>query len=210
MRSSIAVLLAFFFAGCGADDGRSGIPGVTTGGSDPEAAGPSEMAYTIGRFVEVDGTPFLRSGLGSERDGYSSSGRGEYGATTNVLFYDTEAREGRWLFPQAEQVVLESNELRDSSRVEAFLYVLLESDTNDDGRLGADDAQTLALSDPGGRRLVRLSERATRFRQSVRLADGAVLVLFDDADGVQAVEVGVDDLDIRARVTMPPPPQATS
>jgi hypothetical protein len=194
--------------GCATDSGgRPDVAGVGGVGSEAATASGVDVAAAIGGFSEVDGTPFLRANLGTDRGGgYSVSGRGEYVETTNVLFYDTRSREGRWLFPEADQVVLQSAELRDSTRVRAFLYVLLEADTNGDGDLDADDGRTVALSDPGGRRLVRLTERARRFRQSVRLGDGAELVLFDDADGVQAVEVGLDALDVRARTTMPAPP----
>lgn len=206
MRCLALSLLAL--VGCGTESGgRSDVAGVAAGGSEAATANGVDVAAAIGGFSEVDGTPFLRADLGTGRGGgYSVSGRGEYAETTNVLFYDTRSREGRWLFPEADQVVLQSAELRDSTRVRAFLYVLLEADTNGDGDLDADDDRTVALSDPGGRRLVRLTERARRFRQSVRLGDGAELVLFDDADGVQAVEVGLDALDVRARTTMPAPP----
>ena len=214
MRVCIAALLAGLtvLPGCTTDTG--GLPDVAsaiTGGAEPAAGSAAAASQAIGPFAEVGGTPFLRADLGTTPDGgYGASVRGEYAETTNVLFYDTEAREGHWLFPEADQVVLESTGLRDSTRVRAFLYVLLEADTNDDGRLGAGDAQTIAVSDPGGRRLVRLTERATRSRQSVRLGDGAELVLFDDGDGVQAVEVDLDALEVRARETMPAPPAAAS
>lgn len=209
MRCLLASLL--LLVGCTTDSG--GRPGVAspTAGTAPEPPSGYEVAAAVGGFAEVDGTPFLRADLGTGRDGsYSVSGRGEYRETTNVLFYDTEAREGRWLFPDAGHIVLQSVELRDSTRVRAFLYVLLETDTNDDGGLGPGDVQTIAVSDPGGRRLIRLTESARRFRQSVRLGDGAELVLFDDDEGVQAVEVGLDALDVRARLTMPAPPAAES
>lgn len=197
-------------AGCAADPGgRSDAARAAPGESGAAVASGSEVAAAVGGFSEVDGTPFLRADLGTDRDGgYGASIRGgEYTETTNVLFYDTEAREGRWLFPEAGQVVREVSEFRDSTRVRAFFYVVLEEDSDGDGRLGPGDVQTIALSDPGGRRLVRLTESARRFRQSVRLGDGAELFLFDDDEGVQAVEVDLDALDVRARVTMPAPPE---
>ena len=203
-------LLSFaVLAGCTTDTGgRPDVASAAAGGSEGATASPIEIAAAVGGFSEVDGTPFLRADFGTDRDGsYGASIRGgEYTETTNVLFYDTEAREGRWLFPEADQVVREVSEFRDSTRVRAFFYVVLEEDSDGDGEFGPGDLQTIALSDPGGRRLVRLTEGARRFRQSVRLSDGAELFLFDDDEGVQGVEVDLDALDIRARTTMPAPP----
>ena len=76
--------------------------------------------------------------------------------------------------------------------------------TSLDGR----DARTIAVSDPEGRRLVRLAEGVTDYRQRLRLDDDSVLLLFNAADRVEGVEVNLDDLSVEARVTMPPPPRA--
>ena len=191
MRSVLAASVLLALAGCAADAASE---------SDPESV--------VGAFEQVDGSDVLRAELRTEGSGdYTASVRGGRATvSTNVLFYDVSSREGRWLFPDSERTILQTTELRDSTRVRAFLYVVTDEDSDGDGYLGNGDVQTIAVSDPEGRRLVRLAEGATRVRQSVRLDDDTVLVLFDAGGAVRAVEVNLDALEIEARVTMPEPP----
>ena len=173
-----------------------------------DAASEADDDTVVGPFEQVDGADVLRAELRAEGTGdYAVSVRGgQYARTTNVLFYDVPTRDGRWLFPDSERTVLQTIELRDSSRVRAFLYVVAEEDSDGDDQFGAEDVQTIAVSDPAGRRLVRLAEGVTRFRQSVRLDDDTVLLLFDEGGAVRGVEVGLDALEVEAQVTMPSPP----
>lgn len=192
MRLPPLALAALLASGCAAD-----------------AADEVGEASTVGPFEPVRGTSTLRAELvtGRSGDGYASSSRGGYGGVTNVLFYDVEAREGRWLFPDSERTVLESRALGDSARVRAFLYVVAEEDSDGDGAYGAGDVQAIAVSDAAGTRLVRLAEGVTRFRQSLVLDDDTVLVLYDEGGAVRALEVGLEGLDVEARASMPPAPR---
>ena len=172
----------------------------------------AESDLTIGPFERVQGHRHLRAHLRQDGEyGVSISGRGSRAARdANVIFYDIDGREGRWLFPDSDRVILSERDIGDSMRVRMVVYELVEEDTNGDGRFDRADARTIAVSDPEGRRLVRLAEGATRYRETIRLDDDSVLVLFDSAGTVQTVEVGIDDLRVEAEVTMPPPPRASS
>ncbi|MEM1115995.1 MAG: hypothetical protein AAF845_10410 [Bacteroidota bacterium] len=196
MRAPLLALAPLLFGGCLAD-------------AAPEDDDDSQLL--VGTFEEVTGADHLRAPLTNGRaESITSSIRGGYdgyGETVNVLFYDVAARESRWLLPDTDRVILSTEAVRDSGRVRAFVYQIVEADTDGDGRLGADDARTIALSDPTGRRLVRVVEGAERLRQVRRLGDDTVLILYDAASTVGAVEVGLDSLEVEAEVTMPPPPR---
>ncbi|MEM0961048.1 MAG: hypothetical protein AAGK21_00745 [Bacteroidota bacterium] len=165
----------------------------------------------LGPFQQVDGTRHLRATLGgsgqsnsrtSISDGYSPG----YGV--NVLFYDLDGREGRWLFDGAPRAILSDDPVRDSLAVQAFLFEVVEEDTNSDDELTPADARTLFIADPEGRRVVPLAEGVEGLRQQVRLDEGRVLVLFDANDAVEGVEVELETLKAEPRIAMPPAPSA--
>ena len=193
MRPFLALLVALLVAGCSA-----------------EAAGPEPSDLQIGPFSEVAGTPFLRAELAparaSGRESYSSGG----GHPVDVLTYDSGAREGRWLFGGTGQIVLREHAVADSGRVRAFVYVLVAEDTDGDGRLDGDDAQSVVVSDPGGRRTLAVAPQVDRVREPIRLADGALLLLYDVAGSVRGMEIDPSALRVSARVSMPPPPGTPS
>ena len=192
MRASLLLALVLL-AGCAAD-----------------AAGEAESDLTLGAFERVTGRRHLRARLAPSSAEYGSSVRGGRGPgrAVNVLFYDLDGREGRWLFEDADRSILSERDVGDSTRVRMVVYELAEEDTNGDGRLDHEDARTIAVSDPEGRRLVRLAEGARQYRETIRLDDDTALVLFDAAGTVRAIEVGLDDLRVEADVTTPPAPGA--
>lgn len=192
MRFILLAVALTLLAGCAAD-----------------AAEESESEYTVGAFERVEGANHLRADLGRPGrydSGITSRSGGEWSPSVNVLFYDLGAREGRWLFSTSEQVILQEEAVRDSARVRAFVFVIVEEDTNADGRLDGEDARSIVVSDPTGQRRTRVAEGVRSYRQAVRLDDDRVLLLFDAGGSVRGVEVGVDDVAVQTRITMPAPP----
>lgn len=161
-------------------------------------------------FEEVEGNRHLRGTLVRIYGDDYSSRRGSEGSPVNVLFYDLDEREGRWLFSGSAQIVLRDEAVGDSAHVRAFVYELVESDTDGDGRLGAEDARTIAVSDPTGRRLVRVIDGADRLRQLRRLDEDTVLLLYEGGGQIGAVEVNLADLRVEAKIALPPIPEAGS
>ncbi len=198
----IVLFLPLFVAGCAVNAANEG--------DEPKAV--------VGSFEQIDGTQSLRAhlqpvperGVRGSLEEYSSSGPSWSPGATNVLFYDLEAREGAWLFPEGERQIVGEEVLRDSARVRAFLYVIAEEDTNGDDVFDGADSLTIAVSDPEGRRLVRLVEGVTRHRQTIRVDDDTALVLFDAGGDVGALEVDLDSLEAGPQVAMPAPPRAES
>lgn len=118
---------------------------------------------TLGTFLEVRGTPFLRAPLtfGDQyRYAKFSSAGGAY-SIRNYLFVNLETTEGTWLFPTDKQLIADSDELcevvqKDGSsppelRPLAFSYQIIDRDTNGDSQLTPDDKVSLAYTRPDGR-----------------------------------------------------------
>jgi hypothetical protein len=193
MRIVLCLSALLVLAGCAAD-----------------AAEEAETALRVGPFERVEGARHLRAHLSRQGGGYGASvrGSGQPDQPVNVLFYDIDGREGRWLFEDSERAILSERDIGDSARVRMVVYEVAEEDTNGDDRFDHGDARTIAVSDPQGRRLVRLAEGVTQYRETIRLDDDTVLVLFDSAGTVRTIEVGLDDLGVEAEVTLPRPPGA--
>ena len=212
MRALALPALGLLIAGCAAD-------------AAPEEDGP---ALEVEAFQEVEGSRHLRARLrleperGRIRDAIGSgSDYGDYpGSAVNVLFYDLDGRQGRWLFEDNRQRVRRDLAVRDSGRVadpqssdprepgpvRAFLYEMIETDSDGDGELGDDDLRTVALSDPSGRRLSRVATGVDFFRSVRRIDDDTVVVFVQAGGRLAGVEVNVNSLEVEREVRIPPVP----
>ena len=197
----LTLLLLVLMVGCAADSPAGDA-------ADSPASSPPD-GLIIGTFEEVAGAGHLRAELRpSPQRGYSSRGETYGGPVRNVLFYDIAEREGRWLFSDSRRAILSQQTVGDSGRVRAFVYVVAEADTDGDDRIDGEDRRSLAVSDPGGRRIVRVAEGVERLRRIERIDDNTVLLLYDGDSGLGGVEVGIDALRVEARAGIPPVPPA--
>lgn len=131
----------------------------------PVNAKPEEKPEppTLGTFLEVRGTPFLRAPLtfGDQYRYVKFSSSGGSHSICNYLFVNLETTEGLWLFPTDKQLIADADELCEvvqkdsSSRPElqplAFSYQIIDRDTNGDGQLTPDDKVSLGYTRLDGR-----------------------------------------------------------
>jgi len=138
----------------------------------------------LGAFQTVSGTPFMRAALtfGDEyaRSSFSSSA-GSY-STRNYLFLNPETLEGRWLFPDNKQLIVDSDELRENLqpkdsdtpkfRTTAFFYKMIDTDTNGDKQLTPEDKLSIAYSRPDGREYTTVLKGVDRILGSASIDNG--------------------------------------
>jgi hypothetical protein len=151
---------------------------------------------SLGTLHEVDGTTFLRAPLtfGKRYGGKALSGSMKPYSTRNYLFLDSETLAVRWLFPADTQLIVDSDELRESialeggstkpaRRTNAFSYQVVDTDSDGDGRLTPEDLLTLGYSRPDGSEYTVAIEGISRVMGSTTNALGSKHVVLYEADG---------------------------
>jgi hypothetical protein len=143
--------------------------------------------FSLERPDVIAGTSYVRVPL---RRGQTYGGGSYYSKRTdqivNYVFLNTSTNESRWLFERAGQLILESQvlfsklksapeELRQSVGI---IYVVVDRDSNGDGRLTERDAQSLATSDVDGTNYRKLIEGIDQLYSVQQIADDKVLVLY--------------------------------
>ncbi len=180
-------------------------------GCSADAAPEDAPDLRLSAFEDVDGVRHLRAPLRAKgaRSGieeYVSRGASYGSLPVNILFYDIDGRVGRWLFEDNRRWIVRDHEIRDSATVRAFLYEMIETDTDGNGSLGTEDARTLALSDPTGRRVARIAAEVDQFRSLRRLDGDTVLLFYEVGGAVAGIEVNIESLEVEHVVRIPPVP----
>jgi hypothetical protein len=132
--------------------------------------------------------------------------------TENYAFYDVDTATLRWLLPQGRRLIRNVEEIADSQEecpagataapILALLYVIVESDSSGDDRLGADDAADVVISDPVGARVTRIATPVDEVIGS-HVKDARTLLVFYRAKGVERMaEVNLAYLEIREDVPL--------
>jgi hypothetical protein len=144
--------------------------------------------FSLGRPDIVTGTSYIRVPL---RRGQSFGGGSFYYSKNteqivNYVFLNTSTSESRWLFEHAGQLVLESHFLysklrsavEESRQSVGILYVVVDKDSNGDGRLSEKDAATVMASAVDGTDARKLIEGIEQLYAVQQIADDKVLVLY--------------------------------
>ena len=165
---------------------------------------------SLGDFHAVEGTTVLRASLNLRPDsaaGYSSKGTSP---KKNYLYFDTLSHASYWLMPGNRGVILGTTELSSPSTeqperatLQAIVYELVDADTNGDGKLTGDDLVTIGVSDPVGRRFVRLLSKVEHFN-SAHLGKGTLVVLYASSGKLRAAEVDLNSHKIVRESTLQP------
>lgn len=160
--------------------------------------------FAMGRFEEVEGAGVLRAPLTSSQDtAYgAASSYGSTSATRNYLFYDPRARAGRWLNARNDWLFVSSAALREPGKhdgvapVRAFLYEVVDADTDGNGKLTGEDRSSLALSDPTGTNCKIVKRGIDDLLDSTVLSPTSAAVFYMVDREMRAMEVSLSTLDV--------------
>jgi hypothetical protein len=145
-------------------------------------------------FQPVGGTGFLRASLVATR----SQSAGLFSSMTltsavqNYAFYNLATGATHWLLPDQPRVIMLTTQIPEDKRGEedepvvAFLYHIVEQDSNGDGRLSDADAKLIAISDPSGSRLTTIAT-VVQGTHGFHFEDPARLVMFYTTKGSRRV-----------------------
>ena len=152
----------------------------------------------LGAFEGIAGTDVLWAPLQLQQVYGFSSGSKEAMSVQNYLFYNSADGTSRWLVPGNKGLFLSARELpereytKPEKAVVAVVYELVEADTTGDGKLTANDAKTVALSDPIGSRFTRVLTMVEEINWTTLTKNGRVLVLYTAASVLKAAEIDVE------------------
>lgn len=179
---------------------RSGMGTRHSDGGAPAALGERQaILLELGTFSPIPGSPVLKAPLEENRThspGYSSSG-GD--ATRNILFFDPATRSATWLRPTANNLILntialpEKEDARKAPNTVVFVYVIVDRDSNGDGRLTEADTKQIAISAPNGTGFRVLVSQADRLQGATLLPSGRLLILTTLGKTLTASELEAKD-----------------
>lgn len=159
----------------------------------------SRPALEIRQFTKVEGHDVLRAAMTSREpmsDRYYSK---EATNTRDVLFYDMAKGTYHRLLGRDDRLIVQMQDLtrpideaaaseRASStflrgRAAAFLALLVDTDSNGDGRLSARDLKSVVLAGPDGRRLTTIARDVDELNGHTLGADGVITLMITDKSG---------------------------
>jgi hypothetical protein len=171
------------------------------------ADSPGGEQLGFGSLEPLEGTRFVVLPLGSRRGDSSSFSGEDAGRVRNLLFYDTQTGETRWLRSGHSGVVVEHQELRergaDKGPVRWLRYEIADRDTDGDGEVSAEDGLQVAISGPGGDDLSVLLRDVRTVRGYAFTPRGTLLVFHRKEKGEMVAEI---DLAARKVVRSAPLP----
>lgn len=162
-----------------------------------------------GELREIAGTPYLMLPLYShqsyDRASYSKSTE----STRNLLFFESNTGEKRWLFDRNDYLIINDRALAEPSSdrqpapVVAILYSLVKEDSDDNQRLDDRDRLTLALSQPNGLRYREILTDVERIL-GYRLSDGETLIIFyQSQENAYAAQISLNDFTAIEKTELP-------
>jgi hypothetical protein len=165
----------------------------------------AEKVLRLGYFYRVEGTPYVRAELASDREPSPLESSGGWRQVRNHLFYNMETRQSHWLFPTHGQVVADTREIVEnmsvppSGSVRALVYLVADNGTEKDPPRSPKEPSALAVSDPTGIRYVVLAQDVTHIISIELLNQDTAVIFYTSADTVHAIELSVPDLRIVGR-----------
>ena len=188
-----------------------------------DAGSPSEDIpkpdYTLDQWTAIQGTRFLNAplyeGVVPEQE-YSTLGSYSAHGTLNVLvnyaFVTRDVSEPvHWLLPHHNFLIRRRKAIfppqaegdKTSAVLEAFIYYVVENDTNGDERLNDSDEMTIAISTLGGQNYTRLFEHVTRVMNVEWREPGKLFVAYETKQGAAVAWVSTRDFTILAQQSVP-------
>jgi len=135
----------------------------------------------IGTFTPIAGSEILQAPLYLIQDYDYRAGSKESSSIQNYIFFDPNQKRSYWLRPKSEglflsaialvqnsnpidnNLILNANNEEKPVPVVAFLYVLVDKDTNNDKRINDRDQKQIAISNAAGTSFKVLIDQVERF-----------------------------------------------
>lgn len=149
---------------------------------------------SLGDFELVEGTPILRAPLYLHQEYAFSSGSKAASSTQNYLYFDSLSRAPYWLMPGNRGLILETKEFpsheygEKAEPTRVVMYLSVDSDSNGDGKLTSNDAKSIAISDPTGKRFASLLGNVEQ-ANGAQLLNDSLLIFYTSEGSLRVAEI---------------------
>lgn len=126
----------------------------------------------------------------------------------NYYYYNTKTAEGNWLFDNNNFLITDRQTLREGiyrhsegGKVHAYIYTVVDKDTNNDGRLSDLDKRTLYVSDPAGKNVQKVVEGIeTILGSEIVISEGKLFLFAQESDGEFAYDISLDGYTVNSKL----------
>lgn len=179
--------------------------------TDPEDRSVKET-IRVGGLTRTGENNLYRYSLMREQvydAGYSS--KSTYNNVFNYGFLDIETGASHWLLDKNDGLITWNEAIRRTTGDEAeqittthaWLYLLVENDTNDDKRLSESDLKTLIIAPPDGTSPQVLLSNIQSVISNNTYDKGTQIIVYHDHAGVHAALISIDTLTLEKVVQIP-------
>lgn len=168
----------------------------------------------IGTFTPIAGSEILQAPLYLIQDYDYRAGSKESSSIQNYMFFDPNQKRSYWLRPKSEGLFLSTIALVQNSNpivndlilntsndekpvpVVAFLYVLVDKDTNNDKRINDRDQKQIAISNAAGTSFKVLVDQVDRFNGYSTIKNNRLSVLYTSSNKLKVAEIDLRSQEI--------------
>ena len=160
------------------------------------ATAPTEISRRFGSPVSNGSRTLYALPLYIEQE-YPNRGitKSSGGNIVNYRIVDTNAQTNRWLFDPADRLIITTQELRlpaqSTPRTVGYILIVVETDTNGDGRLSRRDTKSLYVTSPDWDTPRKVTEGVTSVVEKQPISASELDVIFDTTDGTHATRVSI-------------------
>lgn len=159
---------------------------------------------SIGLFDKVLGTEIIKAPLYTIQEYDYQAGAKESSSIQNYIFYDPTQKTSSWLRSKNYGLLLsmialpENNnnvEEKQTSTI-AYIYLVVDKDTNNDQRINEKDQKQIAISDASGSRFKILIEGVDSYNGSSAIKNNRISLLYLSGKKLKAAEIDLRSQEI--------------
>jgi len=168
----------------------------------------------VGTFTLIAGSEILQAPLYLIQDYDYRAGSKESSSIQNYIFFDPNQKRSYWLRPKSEglflsaialsqnsaptanNLILNANNEEKQVPVVAFLYMLVDKDTNNDKRINDSDQKQIAISNASGTSFKVLVDQVDRFNGYSPIKNNRFSVLYTSSNKLKVAEIDLRSQEI--------------
>ncbi|CAG36110.1 hypothetical protein [Desulfotalea psychrophila] len=151
--------------------------------------------WQLGYLTNIEGGPYVMSPLRSEQNYAQSYYSKSSTSARNYLFINGTTNEQHWLLSSHQYLIVDFELLseRREKDVQAILYRVVKTDSNEDKRLTGDDTLTIGLSLPTGAGYKEILQGVNTFIGQRVITPTTLLIIFEQGGIGYSANVNLTD-----------------
>ena len=165
--------------------------------------------WQLGYLSSIQGTPFVMVPLSSDQQYSQSYYDKSASSVRNYLFINKQEGKQHWLLNSNDHLITEASVLSENTGIDqeasalAVLFTVIKSDTNNDGRLTANDLKTVAMSQPNGQAYREVIQNIDRLVGYSLMDQASLLVVYERAGIGYSGSVSLADFSVSHEMPLP-------